>query len=234
MLKNWNLFEIVWLSVFSTIAIIITVITQDPNVEFLTTDSLISFFALITGILCVVLAAKGSLWTYIYGMFATFSYAYVAYQNNLFGEVGLNLIFFTPMNVVGFVMWKKKMNEQSSTVKMRGLSIRNKIITLLICITSTLILGRLLQMIPEQNTPYIDATTNVLSVVATILMVLRFKEQWLLYITLNIVTIMMWYLRYINGSSDGPIMVVMWIAFLVNAVYGYYKWNKNAISEDTV
>ncbi len=138
------------------------------------------------------------------------------------------------MNVVGFIMWKKKMNEQSSTVKMRGLSIRNKFITLIVCITSTLILGRLLQMIPEQNTPYIDATTNILSVVATILMVLRFKEQWLLYITLNIVTIMMWYLRYTNGSSDGPIMVVMWFAFLVNAVYGYYKWNKNAISEDTV
>lgn len=55
----------------------------------------------------------------------------------------------------------------------------------------------------------------------------RFK-QWILYIVLNIVTIVMWAIRQVNGSTDGAIMILMWTAFLVNAVYGYVNWKKGS------
>jgi nicotinamide mononucleotide transporter len=61
------------------------------------------------------------------------------------------------------------------------------------------ILGYLLAQIPTQNTPYIDATTNILAITATILMLLRFKEQWWFYITLNIFSILMWAIRTMMG-----------------------------------
>ena len=80
-----------------------------------------------------------------------------------------------------------------------------------------------------------DATTNVFSIVATFLMVLRYKEQWLLYIILNVVTIAMWCIRWQAGSGDGSMMVLMWVAFLINSVYGYYKWHQGAkISKELV
>jgi nicotinamide mononucleotide transporter len=96
------------------------------------------------------------------------------------------------------------------------------------CVIGVLAMGFGLSLIPGQNTPYIDATTNVLSIVATILMVRRFREQWLLYIVLNIFTIAMWTIRSINGSPDGAMMIVMWSAYLVNAVYGFIVWNHGA------
>ena len=216
-LKNWKVFELVWLTTFLTIATIITLTTK---------DSLFNYFVLITGVFCVVLAAKGHLWTYIFGFVNSFAYAYVAYKNALFGELGLNILFFVPMNIIGFIMWKKKMIK--TTVIMRALKRKQQVFLLLICCLGIFVLGLGLSLIETQNTPYIDATTNILSIIATFLMVSRFKEQWLLYIALNIFTILMWYIRTINGSGDGLMMLVMWSAFLVNAFYGYYNWNKQA------
>lgn len=216
-IKGWNLFEIVWLTIFSSIAIALTIIWG---------DNLFGFTAFITGVLCVVLAAKGKISNYIFGMYNTFAYAYLAYQNGLYGEMGLNLFFFVPTNIIGFIMWKKFMNQ--NTVKMRKMSNKSLMIVFVICIIGIIGLGFALSKIEGQLTPYIDATTNVLSVIATFLMLYRFREQWILYIILNVFTIFMWTIRTINGSPDGLMMIVMWTAYLVNAVYGYYNWSKGA------
>lgn len=214
---NWNLFELVWLFLFTLIAVSFTVVLK---------DSIFGFTVFITGVLCVVLTAKGQLISYVFGMYNTFGYAYLAYINGLFGEVMLNLLFFVPMNVVGFYMWRK--NFQNGKLSMRQMEVKGMSLVGAVCITGSLLLGFSLSFIPGQNSPYIDAITTVLSVVATILMVRRFKEQWLVYIVLNMFTVLLWVIRTLDGSDEGLIMIVMWSAYLINAVYGYHNWNKGA------
>jgi len=51
-LRNWKLFELIWLFSFLIVGTIVTVSTK---------DSFLNYVILITGILCVVLAAKGSI-----------------------------------------------------------------------------------------------------------------------------------------------------------------------------
>jgi len=214
---SWKLFEVVWLILFTLIAVSFT---------FLSKDSLFGFTVFITGVLCVVLTAKGKLMSYVFGMYNTVGYAYLAYINGLFGEVMLNLLFFVPMNVVGFYMWKK--NYQSGKLSMRQMEVKGMLLIGAVCIFGSLLLGYSLSFIPGQNSPYIDSITTALSVVATILMVRRFKEQWLVYIVLNMFTVLLWVIRTLDGSTEGPLMIVMWSAYLINAIYGYYKWNKGA------
>lgn len=216
--ESWNLFEIAWLVLFTSIAVGFTVISK---------DSLFGFTVFITGVLCVVLAAKGNLMSYIFGMYNTVGYAYLAYINGLFGEVMLNLLFFVPMNVIGFYMWKNN-RQADGKLTMRQMDLRGLFLVGMGCIIGCLLLGFGLSFIPGQNSPYIDATTTVLSIVATFLMVRRFKEQWLVYIVLNLFTVLLWVIRMLEGSGEGLMMIVMWSAYLVNAVYGYYIWNKGA------
>ncbi|WP_419884352.1 nicotinamide riboside transporter PnuC [Paenibacillus sp. B-A-8] len=215
---GWNLFEISWLVLFTSIAVGFTVITK---------DSLFGFTVFITGVLCVVLAAKGNLLSYVFGMYNTVGYAYLAYINGLFGEVMLNLLFFVPMNVIGFYMWKNNRQEDGK-LTMRQMDLRGLLLVGMVCVIGCLLLGFGLSFIPGQNSPYIDATTTVLSVIATFLMVRRFKEQWLVYIVLNLFTVLLWTIRTLEGSGEGLLMIVMWSSYLVNAVYGYYIWNKGA------
>lgn len=213
--RDWSLYELVWLGLFSSIAIVLTLIMK---------DTLFGFTVFLTGILCVVLAAKGNLMTYVFGMYNTFGYAYLAYSNGLFGEVMLNLLFFVPMNVIGFMMWKR--HRHGNKLAMRQMSMRGVSLVAAVCLVGSALLGYGLSLIPEQNSPYIDAITTILSIAATYLMVRRFKEQWLVYIVLNIFTVLLWVIRTIDGSSDGVLMIVMWSAYLLNAIYGYYTWNK--------
>ena len=216
--KNWNVFEIVWLFSFIFIGCIITLVQH---------DTWFNFVVLLSGILCVVLAAKGNILNYSFGLFNSCAYAWICYNNGLYGEMGLNLLFFVPTALIGMLLWQKhtkeKQLQQAYTLRQAYL-----ILIILSNIGCIAILGYLLAQIATQNTPYIDATTNILAITATILMLLRFKEQWWFYITLNIFSILMWAIRTIDGSGDGAMMLLMWSAFLINAIYGYYNWNKLA------
>jgi nicotinamide mononucleotide transporter len=214
---RWNTFEILWLLSFSTIALVLSILWKNTWFDG-------SVF--LSGILCVVLAAKGNIWNYAFGLYNSLAYALVAYKNGLYGEMGLNLLFFVPMGVIGYLMWKPK--SAGAYVEMRLLRFRNTLLIALACIIAIGVLGYLLAQISGQNNPYIDATTDVLSIAATILMVYRYREQWLLYLLLNAFTVLLWGIRTSKGSAEGVLMIVMWSAFLVNAIYGYYNWSKGA------
>ena len=178
----------------------------------------------LSGVLCVGLIAIGRREGYLIGLYNSLSYSILAYGNGLFGEVYLNLLFFVPTGVIGYVMWSCH-TRQDKTVEMRQLGWPQRLTVALICIACTVGLGLLLGLNPRQNTPFIDATTNVLSVVATFLMMWRYKEQWLLYIILNVVTIGMWVLRFRAGGAAGDLMILMWSLFLLNALFGYWRWH---------
>lgn len=53
-------------------------------------------------------------------------------------------------------------------------------------------------------------------------MMLRYREQWLLWIIIDIITVIMWVL------VGDLVMVTMWSVYLINAFYGYHNWTKMA------
>lgn len=214
---EWKAYEIVWLFLFSSVALF-QVLLYDV--------SLFSFTVFLSGILCVLLAAKGHISNYIVGLYNSIGYAWLAYENGLYGEMGLNIFFFAPMAVVGVLLWRK--NLAGARVLVRTLSTSVRIQLLAGLLVFSVLLGWLLAQISGQNTPYIDAFTNSLSISATILMALRYREQWIVYIILNILSIIMWLFRYLADSSEGMIMLAMWSAYLVNSVYGWWNWGRGA------
>jgi nicotinamide mononucleotide transporter len=178
-----------------------------------------------SGILCVGLIAIGRREGYLIGLYNSVSYAILANNNGLFGEVYLNLFFYVPTGVIGYLMWSRHL-ETDRIVAMRELTWRRRLIVGVGCLAGTVALGALLARNPSQNTPFLDATTNVLSVVATFLMMWRYKEQWFFYILLNMVTIVMWLFRVWAGGEAGDLMVLMWTLFLLNAIFGAWRWHR--------
>ena len=62
----------------------------------------------ITGVLCVVLVAKGSIWNYIFGLVNVSLYAYISYKAALYGDAALNALYYVPMQFVGWWQWRKR------------------------------------------------------------------------------------------------------------------------------
>ena len=211
---DWDLYEKIWLFVFTCIIIVLSIYWK---------DSLIGILASLTGIWCVVLVAKGKIANYYFGIVNVVAYAYVAFGRQYYGEVMLNMIYFLPMQFVGIYLWRKRrVSNKKDDVKVVYMSNKQRIIWFFITIAGTILYGFFLKYLGG-NLPFIDSSSTVMSVIAMILMVFVFVEQWVLWILVDIVSIIMWFTVMINGGNDVAVLV-MWVAFLVNAVYGLYNW----------
>jgi len=211
---DWTLFEKIWLSVFTLIILVLSLYWK---------DSVIGVIASLTGIWNVVLVAKGKVSNYYFGMIAVTTYAYVAYNQHYYGEVMLNMLYFLPMQFVGLYFWnKKRAANQSSQIKVSYMPNKQRVFWLLITLTAIFLYGLVLKKLGG-NLPFFDSASTVMSVIAMILMVFIFVEQWILWILVDIITITMWIKVLLNGGNDIAILI-MWTAFLVNAIYGLYNW----------
>jgi len=222
---GWSKFDYSWLLIacFS-----ITAITVSMD------GSLLSIVSAISNVVCVILVAQGKVSNYLWGTVGVITYAYLAWQWGFYGDTFLNAVYYLPMQFVGFYFWNRNKGNidstKSKTVFIQGLTNKQKLIgllstPLLISITAyTLFLlnGKLV---------FLDATSTVLSIIAMLLMTARMKEQWILWIVVNVVSIYMWVDALMQGNSDGVAILLMWVVFLLNSVYGAYKWFKEDIEK---
>ena len=217
--RNWTRFEVVWLFTFTMVNIYLF---------FAWDDSLIGLISSISGMLCVVLVAKGKIANYYFGIIQTLTYAYIAYGYGLYGEVMLNALFYFTVQFIGIYLWKQNKTEHG----VKGEDVTIKILTKtgwLYTGVSMFILiigyGFFLKYLGG-NIVWTDSATNVLSIAAQILMLKRFTEQWLLWISVNILSIFLWVSALVTQGGNDLSMLVMWSAFLVNSIYGYINWRK--------
>lgn len=184
-------------------------------------DTPLGIISGISGIISVVLCAKGKISFYYVGFVQTLSYIYLAYVNAFYGEVIENLFYLVTM-VWGIFLWKKNMQKNrdgTSDVLAKKFTVLEWIIYTVGTLVLTAIVGFWLQSIGSQQA-YLDAATNVLAIAAQILMMRRYREQWIFWIVINVICTVMWW-RAGNWS-----MVAMYIGWIINAGYGWYNWTK--------
>ena len=191
-------------------------------------DSMTGIWAALTGIWCVILTGKGKLSSFWVGTINTILYAVVAWQARYWGEVMLNLIYYVPMNFVGLYMWSKNMNNQTEEVVKERMSFKGSVLAYTCVIAGTLGYGVILNLM-NGTLPFIDSMSTVFSIFAQFLCVKRYMEQWVLWIVVDIVTVIMWVYAFINGTGDMA-TVLMWSIYLINAIIMFIKWKKDTKS----
>lgn len=197
------------------------------------TLDLLGSVAAITGVLCVVLVAKGSIWNYLFGLMNVSLYAYISYKASLYGDAALNALYYVPMQFIGWWQWRKRgaaVSEAESKgngvqVKARRFTWGQRAVLAAGCLAAVLAVGFVLKHLGDPQ-PFKDSTTTVLSIVAQALMALAFMEQWALWIITNIVSVVMWCVCVSRGEAHAGVMVIMWVFYLLNSVNGLRVWLK--------
>lgn len=218
-LKDWSTFEKTLLFVATTLMVVLSIIWK---------DSPIGLISSITGIISVILCAKGKISNYVVGTIYVSTYAIIAFQNKFYGEVMLNMLYYIPMNIIGFVMWSKvakKKVEETNEVITRSLSGKAKLITLGVGLVAIVLYWQLLNLMGG-NLAFIDSVTTITSIIAMYLQVTRYTESWLMWIIVNITSIILWIVAMTTGDSNNITILLMWSAYLVNSSYGYINWKK--------
>lgn len=197
------------------------------------TMDVLGSMAAITGVLCVVLVAKGSIWNYLFGLVNVSLYAYISYKASLYGDAALNALYYLPMQFIGWWQWRRRGAAMSAAeagdsgvqVKARRFTWKQRAILFLGCAVAVVAVGFLLKHVGDPQ-PFKDSTTTVLSIVAQMLMALAFMEQWALWIITNIVSVVMWCVCVSRGEAHAGVMVIMWVFYLLNSINGLRVWMK--------
>jgi len=213
-----NLFEIVLIS--SVIILNIIDCHVKSNINYL------GILTSIIGVVSVVLAAKGHLLNFGFGTIKFMLYSYICYQSKFYGEVMLNLGFYFPMQIAGFYFWKKHVTSKTENIiKTHGLTNLQRIVILTSVILLTALYAYFLEYIGGKS-PVLDSATTVVAIVTMILAILRYKEQWYLWILVNIATVVLWITSLESPTEYSFIMIGMRSLYFINSVYGAYNWNR--------
>lgn len=256
--KNLNKFEKSWLSAFSAIIMLTTFYFSGTATDYTSWWSVllnwvISPVSAITGVVCVVLCARGVKWNYIWGIVNSITYGIVAWVSGYYGDALLNIFFFLPTQIFILLMWKKNIDGDGIvTMKRLGPWARTLLAfgTLLaIGVFTVFLMGfdNFISQAFKRNSafyanldavtglpflgPVMDATTVILQIVAEVLLIFMYAEQWPLWIAVNVITSLIWgIVIWTDPTSVGYAVptLVMWLAFLVNSVYGMIVWYRNS------
>lgn len=219
-LKNMNKKYLVITILSLIVSVISGVISQ---------DLIIGGTILLTGLLCAYFASEGKRINYILGLINYLLMGYVSFKNNLFGIFFFYIFIFSPLQVNGFITWNKNLNDDKN-VKVREFTLKNSCLIILSCIIGSIILGYLLTLIPNQRLAFMDATSNCINLCGVILMILRFKESWWLWLINNIIDLIIWIITVMNGGNGSVMMLLVSIGYLLINIYGIIKWNIEAKS----
>lgn len=180
----------------------------------------------VTGIVCVVLVAKGNIFNYLFGLINVTLYAWISFKAELYGDALLNALYYLPMQFAGWYTWMRKRSaEESVTIIARRLSRSQRYILTAISVITVAAGAILLDMVNDPQ-PVKDSATTILSIIAMFLMVKVYMEQWVLWVVVNVISIVMWSISYIEGEPHSMLMIIMWIFYLANSVNGWILWVK--------
>lgn len=207
---GWKPFEAAWLLIF--IAAQIGIYIYNP-------DSILGMISGISGIICNVFVSKGKISNYFFGLIFAYTYFYISLGANFLGEMNTTLYVYIPAQFIGYFLWKANMQKEqgSDAVVAKALTAKGWAGLIAFLVIGTLLFVQLLNYYGGSSTG-LDGLSTIIVVAAQALMVLRYREQWLLWILLNVISIALW--------AENTSMYVMYSAYLLNSLYGYYNWSK--------
>lgn len=189
-------------------------------------DTPIGMICGISGVICVVLTAKGKISSYIFNFIQMITYMYICWNARLFLEFGEQIFYFVAC-IFGVFLWKKNMKKNddgTEQVIAKKFKMWQWVATIIVTVVTTALLGTFGNVILGGTLPYLDAFTVALAVIAQLLMIWRYREQWAMWIAINVSSLVMFVM--LKQWS----MVAMYIAWTINAFYGWYNWSK--LNED--
>lgn len=182
-------------------------------------DNPISLVSGMLGICSVVLGAQGNILTFVFGFAQVATYTYLCCIERFYAEIAINIYYFITM-IYGVYCWRNRLSNNSLQVQTRRLSIKLLAWGMLLIALSSWLTGWLLARFTDDPQPYMDAFTTVPAIAAQLLMVLAYREQWYLWLVVDVLAVVMW-LR-----AENYCMAAQYVFWCVNCIYGYIQWTR--------
>jgi nicotinamide mononucleotide transporter len=171
----------------------------------------------ITGLLCVYLAAKNNIWNWPFAIISVSIYIFIFFSTRLYADMGLQF-YFLAMNIYGWYYWSKKpATEKKTPVVM--ISRPEIVLSVIAIIVFTFILGSVLKYTPASY-PFIDSFCTACSLVAQVFLARKVLQNWLIWIFVDIIYVGVYLFKGLELTA------VMYASYIGISLLGYIDWNK--------
>lgn len=193
--------------------------------------SYLELFGTVSGIIAVWLSARANVWSWPLGIVNVTLSFFLFYQVQLYPDMFLQVFFFVT-NLIGWWRWlnpRKGEEDKKEELKVSWMDRRQLILITGVGLFGTIAFGlfasRLHDFFPlvftkPSASPFVDSFITVMSIVATYYMIQKKIECWIIWIAIDIVATVLYFVRDIKFYS------LLYFVLTVLAVFGFYHWRK--------
>ncbi len=174
--------------------------------------------AVLFGIAYVILAAKESLWTWLFAFLSTIIYTVLFWEGALMSSSLLNF-YYMVMAVYGFVLWRSG-GESGEELRVTRWSLKKHRNIVLAGVVISIALGYLSDTYTKANFAYLDTFVMVFSVIATWMLAKKVLENWIYWIVIDSAAIVLYW------KSGYLATIILFMLYVILAIYAYYSWSK--------
>ncbi len=175
-------------------------------------------WAVITGALYILLAARENIWCWLFGIISSVLSIYVFFLSKLYAESFL-YFYYVLAGFYGWYNWGRRTAGNNSLPVSRWQS-RDHVIAIGAGVLLSLGLAFILRNYTDAQMPLIDAHTTIFSFIATYMTTRKILETWIYWIVIDTVSIGLYW------SRDLFLYSVLMLVYTLMAIYAYRHWKR--------
>lgn len=212
---KWKPFEIIYVGILILLQI---------GVYLIAPDSWVGMLSGVAGTLCLVYGMKGRKISFVFGIVQCLAMTYVAWISHAYGSFAMD-IFYVISQPIGWFMWG---HDEATHTFSRSIRSYLFIGAFLAWLVGWWVLATL-----HGQLPYFDSINFVVSMIAQVLYILKYQENWSLWIVVNTANILYWGILsvqvFLGISKVGSLganlsQVALQAALLFNSLYATKVW----------
>lgn len=168
------------------------------------------------GLINIALLIFRNVWNFAFGIASVALACFVFWERKLYAESGLQ-VFFVLAQVWGWWLWLR-IGGDDHPVPVRRLDWPSRAVWLTVTASLSLNLAWAMDRYTDAVAPYIDGPLAMFSISAQFLLAFRRIENWLLWIAIDIVSVLLFIDREIYA------LAALYGAMLVMCLFGLKEW----------
>ena len=178
----------------------------------------IEILAVLCGLVNVILIIRRSMWNYPFGLMMVALYAFIFFEVRLYSDTILQVFFFI-VQLFGIVWWLEGRSADGDLL-VRRLTTKQHLTTAVAALIGTLLLGGAMARWTDATLPFPDAAITIMSIIAQSLLARRYIENWMLWITVDLLAIGVYFAKDLYPTA------VLYLMFLILAIVGLFDWRR--------
>lgn len=199
----------------------------------------------VAGLLCIWLASLEKIVNYLFGLINVSLFAIIFFQIQLYASLLLQLFFFAA-NLYGWYAWSRQTSQNEAELQIRWLPLPKAMSWLAACVVAIALMtlyidpvfavltrvavnvmqgmgmNVVMPTLQPDAFPFWDSSMMVLSIAAMVLMTRKYVENWLLWVIINVISVVIFALQGVYA------MALEYLILTFIALNGSRMWMNSA------